>query len=222
MTQQSPVIGLSATHEKHLARLRRMPAVIDAEGLRIGAQYVMFFAEAGLMRRHVAHLVQGVARPDVLEVGLGLGVFAMQLISVGVNSYTAVEPLEQVARLARHRVLWEYGDRATVLTKPWQLLALPAEAYDAIMYDTWPPDGHADTDFAAFVEHVALPCLRPGGRFSFFHSGTALSAVRRAVLDRHFATWTTHPYTMSDPQTPAHWTKPTRDFLIPIATKAGH
>src|SRR5439155_19430032 len=115
MSQQSTVIGLSAVHEKHLATLRAMPAVLGAEGLRIGAQYVMFFAEAGLMRRHVAHLVQGVARPDVLEVGLGLGVFAMQLISVGVNSYTAVEPLEQVARLARHRVLWEYGARATVL-----------------------------------------------------------------------------------------------------------
>jgi hypothetical protein len=23
-------------------------------------------------------------------------------------------------------------------------------------------------------------------------------------------------------QTPAHWTKPTRDFLIPIAVKGGH
>ena len=52
--------------------------------------------------RRVDHAVgdDGVARPDVLEIGLGLGVFAQQLVCVGVNSYTAVEPLEQVARLA--------------------------------------------------------------------------------------------------------------------------
>jgi spermidine synthase len=215
------VTALTTVHEDHLATLRNMPAVIDAEGLRIGQRYVMFFAEAALMRLHVAHLVDGIARPDVLEIGLGLGVFAQQLASVGVNSYTAVEPLEQVARLARHRVLWEYGGSATVLTEPWQLLTLPADAYDAIMYDTWPPDGYADADFAGFVGQVAVPCLRPGGRFSFFHSGDTLGDARRAVLDRHFATWTTHPYTMPLRETPAHWTKPTRDFLIPIATKGG-
>lgn len=212
---------LTTIHEDHLATLRGMPAVIDSEGLRIGQQYVMFFAEAALMRRHVTLLVDGVHRPDVLEVGLGLGVFAKQLISVGVNSYTAVEPLDQVARLARHRVLWEYGDSATVLTAPWQLLTLPTDAYDAIMYDTWPPEGYADADFAQFVEQVAMRCLRPGGRFSFFHSGDALGPARRAVLDRHFATWTTAPYTMPLPEAPAHWTKPTRDFLVPIATKGG-
>ncbi len=213
--------ALTTVHEDHLATLRNMPAVIDAEGLRIGQQYVMFFAEAALMRRHVTYLVDGVARPDVLEIGLGLGVFAQQLVSVGVNSYTAVEPLEQVARLARHRVLWEYSDSVTVLTEPWQLLTLPADAYDAIMYDTWPPDGYADADFAWFVEQVAVPCLRPGGRFSFFHSGDTLGSARRAVLDRHFVNWTAHPYTMPLPETPVHWTKPTRDFLIPIATKGG-
>jgi spermidine synthase len=216
------VTTLTAVHEDHLAALRGMPAVIDSEGLRIGQQYVMFFAEAALMRRHVTHLVDRINRPDVLEIGLGLGVFAQQLLSVDVNSYTAVEPLEQVARLARHRVLWQYSDCAKVLTEPWQLLTLPTNGYDAIMYDTWPPEGYADGDFARFVEQVAVRCLRPGGRFSFFHSGDTLGQARRAVLDRHFATWTTHPYTMPLSATPAHWTKPTRDFVVPIAAKEGH
>jgi hypothetical protein len=87
------------------------------------------------------------------------------------------------------------------------------------MYDTWPPDGHAGSDFVAFVEHVAIPCLRPGGRFSYFHSGSALDDARRQILDRYFTEWTVHPHTMPVEQTPAHWTKPTRDFLIPIAVK---
>jgi len=211
--------ALTTAHQGHLAALQGMPAIIDTEGLRIGRQYVMFFAEAGLMRHHVAHLVKGVDRPDVLEVGLGLGVFAEQLVSTGVNSYTTIEPHQGVARLAQQRVLREFGERATVLTAPWQLVTLPTGAYDSIMYDTWPPDGYADLDFAQFVDQVAVRCLRPGGRFSFFHSGDTLSPARRGVLDHHFATWTAHPYTMPLPETPVHWTKPTRDFLIPIATK---
>lgn len=212
---------MTATHREHIAALRRLPAIIDHEGLRLGDQYVMFFAEAGLMRRHVAHLVDGVDRPDVLEVGLGLGVFAEQLASVGVGSYTAIEPHVGVAQLARQRVLREFGPDATVITEPWQLASLSADAYDAIMLDTWPPDGHADQDFAEFVERVAMPCLRPGGRFSFFHSGIALTEARRQVLDQYFGSWTVHHYTLPVAETPAHWTKPTRDFLIPIATTRG-
>lgn len=210
---------LSEVHHRHLTELRHLPAVVDAQGLRIGGQYVMFFAEAELMRRHATHLLAGVDRPDVLEVGLGLGVFAEQLLSLGVGSYTAIEPHEGVVWLAQGRVLRAFGSRATVIARPWQLAELPAQAYDAIMYDTWPPDGYADTDFALFVEQVAIQCLRPGGRLSFFHSGQRLTDARREVLDRHFAEWSTVSYTMPEHLTPNSWTKPSRDFLIPIATK---
>jgi spermidine synthase len=215
------VTGLSEAHRAHLVTLRGLPATVDDEGLRIGDQYVMFFAEADLMRQLAIHLLDGVDRADVLEVGLGLGVFAEQAARLGIGSYAAIEPHPGVARLATRRVLSSLRCRASVLTDPWQLVALPANAYDAIMYDTWPPDGHADDDFAAFVENVALPCLRPAGRFSFFHSGTALSPARTAVLDRHFAHWRAHPYTMPATETPVHWTKPSCDFLIPIAYKGG-
>ncbi|GIJ28854.1 hypothetical protein Vqi01_40160 [Micromonospora qiuiae] len=210
---------LSEVHRRHIAHLRAQPATVDAEGLRIGTQYVMFFAEADLMREHARLLIEGCDRPRVLEVGLGLGVFATQLGRVG--SYTAIEPHPGVALMARDHVLDHVTAPVRVHTEPWQLVPLPAEAFDAIMYDTWPPDGHADADFAQFVAQVAIPCLRPGGRFSFFHSGTSISPARRQVLDRHFAEWTAHPYTMPAEQTPSHWTKPTRDFLIPIATKGG-
>jgi hypothetical protein len=213
------VTAFSEAHRRHLAELCGLPATVDDEGLRIGDRYTMFHAEAELMRRHAARLLDRVHRADVLEVGLGLGVFAEQLVPLDVGSYTAIEPHRGVARLAEQRVLRDFGGRATVFTLPWQLVPLPAKSYHAIMYDTWPPDGHADEDFAYFVEHLAVPALRPGGRFSFFHSGDALSPARIDVLDRCFAYWTAHPYTLPVEDTPAHWTKPTRDFLIPIATK---
>ncbi|SCL19853.1 class I SAM-dependent methyltransferase [Micromonospora inyonensis] len=212
---------LSTVHQRHIDALLDQPAVIDAEGLRIGSQYVMFFAEADLMGEHVAHLTEGFSRPDVLEVGLGLGVFAAQLSKREIGSYTAIEPHPAVALAARTRLVEAFDTPMRVHVDPWQLVRLPTSAFDAIMYDTWPPDGHADLDFAEFVANVAIPCLRPGGRFSFFHSGTAISPARRAVLDRHFAEWTAHPHTMPVEQTPPHWTKPSRDFLIPIATKGG-
>ena len=43
-------VALSALHRRHITWLRGMPAIIDDEGLRIGRQYMMFFAEAELMR----------------------------------------------------------------------------------------------------------------------------------------------------------------------------
>ena len=212
-------IPLSATHLRHLTALRGLPAIVDDEGLRIGHQYVMFFAEADLMRQHAVGLIDGFTRPDVLEVGLGLAIFAEQLQDLDVGTYTAVEPHPGVARLAYWRVLDSFKAPAFLHTDAWQSLTLPHAAYDAIMYDTWPPDRYADSDFAAFVDHVAVPCLRPGGRFSFFHSSSALSQSRRDVLDRHFTHWATSAYTMPAASVPPHWTKASCDFLVPIATK---
>jgi SAM-dependent methyltransferase len=196
-----------------------MPAAVDDEGLRIGQQYVMFFAEADLMREHVVRLTAGVPDADVLEVGVGLGLFAEQLAALGVRSYTGIEPHRGAVRVARQRVLDRFPAPVTVLCQPWQLVTPPRCGFDAIMYDTWPPDGHADQDFEQFVREVAVPCLRPGGRFSFFHSGREIGDVRRDVLDRYFAGWTADPYRMLAADVPRHWTKTTRDFLIPIATK---
>lgn len=212
---------LSEVHQRHIAALRDQPAVVDSEGLRIGSQYVMFFAEAELMREHVTRLTEGFARPNVLEVGLGLGVFATQLSKREIGSYTAIEPHPGVALMARTRVIDTLDAPARVYIDPWQLVTLPTGVFDAIMYDTWPPDGHADSDFTEFVVDVAVRCLRPGGRFSFFHSGTSIGPARRNVLDRYFAQWTAYPRAMPAEQTPHHWTKPSREFLIPIATKGG-
>lgn len=211
---------LDDVHVRHLEALRSLNAAVTSQGLRLGSHYVMFFAEAELMRLHAQHLVDGVAQPDVLEVGAGLGVFAEQLTTMGVGSYTAVEAHPQVANIVRSRVLSSYSAPIELVIQPWQLTAFPPESFDAIMYDTWPPDGCADSDFAIFVETVAMRCLRPGGRFSFFSSGPTMSDMRRLVMERHFAEVETWPYSLAPDDIPSAWTKPTADFVIPIATKA--
>lgn len=211
---------LDDVHVRHLEALRSLNAAVTSQGLRLGSQYVMFFAEAELMRLHAQHLVDGVAQPDVLEVGAGLGVFAEQLAELGVGSCTAVEAHPEVANIARSRVLSSYPAPVELVIQPWQLTAFPPESFDGIMYDTWPPDGCADSDFAIFVETVAMRCLRPGGRFSFFSSGPTLSDTRRQVMERHFAEVKTWSYSLAPKDIPPSWTKPTADFVIPIATKA--
>ena len=145
--------------------------------------------------------------------------FAEQLATRPVTSYTAVEPHDGIARLTGPRVRSYLGYRATVLTSRGKPSTFPPNGFDAIMYDTWPPDGYADADFAQFVEQVAIRCLRPGGRFSFFHSGSLLDPYRQRILAERFATWQAHPYTLPPDQKPQHWTKPTVEFLIPVASK---
>lgn len=207
------------THRRHVEWLCRLPVIVDSEGMQLGGQYVMFFAEAELMQLHAAGLLAGRRDGDVLEVGLGLGVFAEQAASVGLRSYTAIEVHSGVANVTRASVLDLMGVPVTVQARPWQLARLPRDAFDAIMYDTWPPEGLADDDFASFVEHVVLPCLRPGGRFSFFCSGSNISRRRMETLDSTFSSWTAHHYALPADRVPSGWTKPTRDFVIPIAVK---
>jgi SAM-dependent methyltransferase len=213
------VIPLDDVHVRHLAELRARPAVIDGEGLRLGHTYVMFFAESGLMAEHARRLTAGRSAARVLEVGLGLGVFAEQLSPYQPGAYLAVEPHPDVVDLVAPRVRSALSCEVAMLVRPWQSLDLPTSSFDAIMYDTWPPEECADADFATFVERVAAPVLRPGGRFSFFHSGTQLPDTRARVLDVHFPGWVTHSYRMPPEALPAAWAKPTADFLVPIAVK---
>ncbi|GAB2814277.1 hypothetical protein GCM10022221_10140 [Actinocorallia aurea] len=207
------------THHAHIKHLRSLDVRVDDEGMLLGGTYVMFFAEADLMGLHADALLSGVRDADVLEVGLGLGIFAEQMAKHRPASYTAIEPHPEVAAMTWQRALQGVAARVAVLRRPWQLTECAPSAYDAIMYDTWPPDGHADADFASFVEHVAVQALRPGGRFSFFSSGPRLAPERERVLDRFFTSWSQTSYEMSSRLVPRGWTKPTAQFVVPVAIR---
>ncbi|GAA0426210.1 hypothetical protein Acor_54840 [Acrocarpospora corrugata] len=210
---------LSQVHEEHLATLRSLPVEIDEQGMKVGDTYVMFFAEAELMSLHANALLGGMSGAHVLEVGLGLGVFAQQAAAHRPASYTAIEPHSQVASMTRRRVLREVCDQVTVYLQPWQLVPPPQAEFDAIMYDTWPPDGLADRDFETFVRRFAIPGLKPGGRFSFFSSGPVLSAARAEIMAKCFTRWEQYRYTMPEHLRPPAWTKPTREFVVPVAIR---
>ncbi|MEV0431281.1 methyltransferase domain-containing protein [Micromonospora sp. NPDC050495] len=210
---------LDEVHLRHLRELCARRVMIDDEGLRLGDTYVMFFAESALMAEHAAALLGGQHEAHVLEIGLGLGVFAQQIAPLRPARYTAVEPHPAVVDLVAPRVREHLPCPVVVVVEPWQVLDLEPESIDAIMYDTWPPDGQADADFASFVERVAIRVLRPGGRFSFFHSGTQLPKSRADVLDRFFADWSVMKVTIPANRLPSGWTKPTGDFLVPCARK---
>ncbi|MCD0452497.1 hypothetical protein LO762_25410 [Actinocorallia sp. API 0066] len=211
--------AFTSVHQAHVGRLQGLEARMDEAGLLLGDTYVMFFAEAELMSLHAAALLAGTTRPDVLEVGLGLGIFAEQAAVYRPASYTAIEPHPHIALMTEERVVRGIAEDTAVLVRPWQLVSFPPAHFDAIMYDTWPPDGFADADFEAFIEHIALPSLRPGGRFSFFSSGCSLSPTRAAILSDRFTGWSQQRYTLPPDRVPVGWTKPTADFVIPVAVR---
>ena len=209
---------LTDSHVAHLRDLCARLATWDADGLRLGEQYVMFHAESALMRRH-AELLTADGRCDVLEIGGGLGVFALQVLGLGIRSYTAVEPHPSVAARLRTLVADSAGAAVTrVLQAPWQSMVDSFEPCDAIMYDTWPPHGMEDRDFELFVRRVGVPCLRPAGRFSFFASGDP-SERRLRCLHQNFASVHVEHFDLGS--MPKSWTKPTNVCTVCVCERPG-
>jgi spermidine synthase len=208
---------VTRAHREHWRWLCTQPVTVNAQGMRLGDTYTMFFAEADLMARHAAALIAGRSGVDVLEIGLGLGFFAQQLPPDRVASYTAVEVHPGVAAHTGHRVLDHLPFPWELVTAAWQYAGLEGGRWDVIMFDTWPPPGRADADFTRFTR-LAARLLRPGGHFGFFASGTTLAPARADALDAHFTTWHAEPYRMPAHLVPEGWTKPTTDFLITTAT----
>jgi SAM-dependent methyltransferase len=210
---------LDPEHSAHISDLRTRAVTIDDVGMRLGGNYIMFFAEAELMREHARRVTDGTPGADVLEIGLGLGVFAEQLSSLAVRSYTVVEPLREVVDHTWERVVVPLRLPSTLHLEPWQTARLPADAFDAVMYDSLPPEGQDDRDFTTFVEQVAMKVLRPGGRLTFFSPGPRIEPARIAVLDALFAGWSAEPFTLSTAAVPDGWTLGTNEFRIPVAVK---
>jgi hypothetical protein len=208
---------LGPVHARHIEELRaRQVAVID-ETLFIGNQPTMFLAERGLMRRHAQKLLEGFDAPVVLDVGTGLGVFAECALEHPIRAYVGIEPQRLVAARAMQSVLARAPCCVTMHAEPWQSVHIPCDTVDAIMLDTWPPDGYADADFENFVRGVALRVLRDDGRLSFFCSGDRVPSSRLAVLHAYFVDICAEPFVLSE--RPRHWVKPTLRFVVPVASR---
>ncbi|MDP4500505.1 class I SAM-dependent methyltransferase [Nonomuraea turcica] len=180
--------------------------------MRFDDEHVMFFAEQELMARHAAALIPAPGAGDVLEIGFGLGVCALEINLRAPRTYLCVELHPVVARMAGH-ILRAFGHPCEVIQGPWQT-SLPARrTFDAVMVDSFPPPGWADEDFLVFVEQAVPEILRPGGRFSFFCCGDELNPVRRAALDRTFSQVSVSPHTIGGTM-PTAWSLPSNQFLV--------
>jgi SAM-dependent methyltransferase len=93
----------------------------------------------------------------VFEVGPGTGIATRELLRLGADPITLVEPDRRLARFLRE-ALRQYHDRVTISSRPFERAALPAEAFDL---------GVAASSFHWLPEQLALRkvarALRPGG-----------------------------------------------------------
>jgi hypothetical protein len=204
-------------HARHIAELRAQQVAVIDDTLFIGNQPTMFLAERGLMRRHAQKLLEGFDAPVVLDVGTGLGVFAECALEHPIHAYIGIEPQRLVAARAIQTVLAGAPCCVTMHADPWQSVRIHSNTVDAIMLDTWPPDGHADADFEDFIRLVALRVLRDDGRLSFFCSGDRVPPSRLAVLHASFEDVCSEPFALAE--RPRHWAKPTLRFVVPIASR---
>lgn len=103
------------------------------------------------------------ARPGVraLDIACGTGVTFDYLLAQGVESLTAIDISDEMARIAQAK--YAHDSRVTVLTGDF--LQLEAPPFDcALLYNAYP---HF-LDKPALLAHAAA-LLKPGGRFTVAH-----------------------------------------------------
>lgn len=116
------------------------------------------------------------ARPGVraLDIACGTGVTFDYLLAQGVESLTAIDISDEMARIAQGK--YAHDPRVTVLTGDF--LQLEAPPFDcALLYNAYP---HF-LDKPALLAHAAA-LLKPGGRFTVAH-GMGREALNRRHQD---------------------------------------
>lgn len=207
---------ITETHKRHWNYICSLKPEWDGQGLKLGDNYVMFYAERALMERHFELLCEDTVSPRVLDIGAGLGVFANVACSRPISSYTGVELHPEVADRLEEQ-LQQLGTNvlSTIIAKPWQECLNQLDMYDLIMYDTWPPDDLKENDFSWFIENLCRHKLAKNGRFSFFCNG-APSKSRIDVLKAHFRGLHVEQFEVRD--VPSSWNKATPICTICVAS----
>jgi len=172
--------------------LQDSSATYDTDELRIQGQQVMQAWELPLMNAlaEVAAETHG----DVVEVGFGMGLAATLIQQRRVRSHTIVECHPDVLGFLHE---WQSDWTAStfhLVPKKWQDWEAPADAYDAVLFDTYPTSEEEYTSdvldsptFAASFFAVAHRILRPGGIFTYYSNEIdSLSREHQRLLLRHF------------------------------------
>lgn len=145
----------------------------------------MFQAEQPVLERLVELLLAGRSAVHLLDVGVGAARFAELANACDLEAYVGIELNRTLAERA--------ADRLGVRPHPieiqhgaWQDTMPGLGVFDAVMYDTWPPKGHADADFDLFIRELNHGHMASGGRVGVLSLGNTFPRRKRECLLRHF------------------------------------
>jgi hypothetical protein len=132
-------------------------------------------------------MVEGLARPSVLEIGIGAAQFACGLRGRSIGSYDGIEVSAKLIKRAGP-LLSDLANQVPVALHkgPWQSLLPTLGRFDVVLYDTWPPEGCAEQDFEAFMLELTDGHLSEVGRLSFLTVGADAPAGRVERLKQVF------------------------------------
>jgi len=155
-------------------------------------EIVMARDEEDGIKQYVRSLIPDDSRPDILEIGFGMGISAGFIHKAGCSSHAVIEANADVMKtLVDWRV--NMSNVSSCIVKPmfgfWEdiIPILGSEAFDGMMYDPHP--SVATVRFLSEARRV----LRPGGRLMFFISNYKNSSVpqtwRRVKQNLQAAGW---------------------------------
>lgn len=209
---------ITPAHKSFWKQWMKKKCIINEEGLKIGDDYLMFFAERELMRKHAELLIGNNKEKDLLEIGYGLGVFSEEALTLGVKSYTIIEiHPELIERAKKWRQTLSNPDKVKIINHPWQLSLSILGKYDAIMYDSCPPPGWDNMDFKHLIEILCKYHLKDGGLFSYFNIGLSVDSEREKMLENNFRRTAELQYEMK--VIPPNWSLSTDQFLVAVYKK---
>jgi hypothetical protein len=166
----------------------------------------MFEFERPYVRR-LAELLLGRVPEQmrVLDIGVGASIFMTEVLKLGPACYVGLEvnrALVQHAHSLVESVRCPHTD-VTLVGLPWQRYAMGAPSLsDAVLLDTYPPDGFGEHDFEHFVAKLPL-LLAPNGSLGFIRIGGKRENLSRDALVGGLFEGTT--WITSEAEVPPNW-----------------
>lgn len=140
------------------------------DGLYIGDIRIMTFDQTEIMNKYAENLAKGSANLQILEVGYGLGEFAVAIEKYNVKKHIIVECHPQICHLAKQR----FADNK--LVEVWQGFwqnYIPKKKFDVIFYDTTVL-GEDAVDSLIYFLKWAQKYLNDRGKISFWYCGVKI------------------------------------------------